>query len=202
MGTEFELKYRAAEQTISAIREEIPGQEVLLQMQTTYYDCVDGSLSARHWTLRRRLENGTSICTLKTPGNGSERQEWEVESDSITEAIPELCKLGCPEALLSFAQTGLTAICGAQFQRIAKTIRFQGSLLELALDRGVLMGGSHKLPLCEIEVELKEGNQADCQTFAEDLARRYRLTPEPISKFGRAIALYRGKSHGNIWRIF
>ena len=198
MGTDFELKYRAAEQTISAIREEIPGQEVLLQMQTTYYDCVDGSLSARHWTLRRRLENGTSICTLKTPGHGNERQEWEVESDSIFEAVPALCKLGCPEVLLSFAQTGLVAICGAQFQRIAKMIRFQDSLLELALDQGVLIGGSSKLPLCEIEVELKEGNQADCLAFAEALARRYRLTPEPIGKFGRAIALYRGKSHGNI----
>ena len=84
---------------------------------------------------------------------------------------------------------------GAQEQEM---IRFQDSLLELALDQGVLIGGSSKLPLCEIEVELKEGNQADCLAFAEALARRYRLTPEPIGKFGRAIALYRGKSHGNI----
>ena len=198
MGTEFELKYRATEQDLSSIDSQIPGQALVLQMQTTYYDSLDGSLSSRRWTLRRRLENGKSICTLKIPGGDNTRQEWEVESDSINNGILELCKLGCPAELSSFTQTGLVAICGARFTRIAKTVRFQDSILELALDHGVLIGGDAEFPLCEVEVELKEGSEAACRAFAEDLARRYHLTAEPISKFGRALALYRGNHHGSI----
>ena len=107
MGTEFELKYRATEQDISTIAEDIPGEELRLQMQTTYYDSIGGSLSSRHWTLRRRLENGKSTCTLKVPAGDTAQQEWEVESNSIAEGVIELCKLGCPEELASLAGTGL-----------------------------------------------------------------------------------------------
>lgn len=198
MGTEFELKYRATEQDLSIIDSQIPGQAHLLQMQTTYYDSLDGSLSSRHWTLRRRLENGKSICTLKIPSGDTLRLEWEVESNDINSGVLELCKLGCPTELSSFAQTGLTAICGAQFTRIAKTIHFEDSILELALDHGVLIGGDSEIPLCEVEVELKEGSEAACRAFAENLARRYHLTVEPTGKFGRALALYRGNHHGSI----
>lgn len=195
MGTEFERKYRATAQDLAAITVDIPGEAVLLQMQTTYYDSLDGSLSSRQWTLRRRLENEKSVCTLKIPA-GAARQEWEVECGSITEGISELCKLGAPEALAVFAQAGLIAICGARFTRRAITVPYEDSILELALDQGFLMGGDRELPLCEVEVELKEGSEAACLAFAEDLARRYRLTAEPVSKFGRALALYRGDPHG------
>ena len=95
MGIEFELKYRASEAAFAAIRQAYPQPEELLQMQTTYYDTPDGSLSARHWTLRSRLENGRNICTLKTPA-GNARQEWETEAADILAALPAFREMGCP----------------------------------------------------------------------------------------------------------
>ena len=79
MATEFELKYAATTAQLSKIRAAVPGEYTAISMETTYYDTPDHALSARKWTLRRRLENGTSVCTLKTPAGGLGRNEWETE---------------------------------------------------------------------------------------------------------------------------
>ena len=75
MGREFELKYRADSGNIAAIRAAF-GDFSEIRMETVYYDTLDAALSRRRWMLRRRYENGISVCTLKTPlpdgsrGNG------------------------------------------------------------------------------------------------------------------------------------
>ncbi len=194
MGIEFELKYRANRQQQAAIRQAFAGEEEIYQMHTTYYDTPAGSFSARKCTLRRRMENQRSVCTLKTPGGGHGRREWEVECDSIEEAIEKLCKLGAPEDVLSLAKEGLLPICGARFTRIAKTLTCGQSVLELALDEGFLTGGDRQTPLCEVEVELKEGTQEDCLAFARQIAENFGLQPESGSKFRRALALYKGET--------
>lgn len=193
MGIEFELKYRATEQVQQAILAEIPGQEQQFSMQTTYYDTPRGSLSARHYTLRRRMENEVSVCTLKTPGADNARSEWEVECGSIEEAIPILCKLIGSQELSELTAGGIEAVCGARFTRIARTIELPDCTVELAVDSGILTGGGREQPLCEVEVELKSGEKAVCIAFARKLAELYGLTPEPQSKFRRALALYRGE---------
>ena len=80
-------------------------------------------------------------------------------------------------------------VCGARFTRQCKTLAVEGSTVELALDRGILLGGGRELPLCEVEVELKSGSQDAAVAFAEALAEKYALVPEPKSKFARAAAL-------------
>ena len=74
MGREFELKYRATPEQLSAIREKF-GPFTEIAMNTVYYDTPDGALRPRHWTLRRRMENGTPVCTLKIPGTDGGRGE-------------------------------------------------------------------------------------------------------------------------------
>ena len=66
MGREFELKYRADAAALAAIREEF-GEFTSIAMETTYYDTPSGDLRRMRWTLRRRYENGISVCTVKTP---------------------------------------------------------------------------------------------------------------------------------------
>jgi len=193
MGIEFELKYQATDESLQRMRRDLPGQEQLYQMQTTYYDTPSGAFSARHWTLRRRMENDESVCTLKTPAQGAGRREWEVRCNSIQPALLELCKLGAPAEILSLAEEGLLPICGAQFQRVAKTLSFGGSVLEVALDQGILTGGNRSTPLAEMEVELKSGEESACIGFAHQLANLYSLQPQPHSKFRRALALYKGE---------
>ncbi len=187
MGIEFELKSRATPE----IQEKLAktSQWHSISMETTYYDTPSQALSQRHYTLRRRLENGVSVCTLKAPAGELARGEWETECDTIEGAIPELCKLGCPENLPALVSEGLIPVCGARFTRRASTVEFQSTVLEVALDRGILFAGEKEIPLCEIEVELKEGEPALAVAYAKALAQTYGLVPESGSKFKRALAL-------------
>jgi len=193
MGVEYELKFRADPDSQDAIRQAVAGEETVYAMQTTYYDTPSGALSGRHYTLRQRMENNTSVCTLKIPEQGAGRCEWEVCCASIHDAIDLLCSIGAPIQLKELVKEGITPVCGAKFTRIAKTLALEDCILELALDKGVLTGGGREVPLCEIEVELKAGARAACDRYAGILATKFRLEQERLSKFRRALALYRGE---------
>lgn len=186
MGREYELKYAATPEILSKIRLEYPNFKTI-QMETTYYDTMDGILGRLHWTVRRRLENGVSVCTVKTNLPDGSRGEWEVEADEIAEALPRLVKMGAPEALLAYSARGLRPTCGARFTRNAAMVN--GGRSELALDSGVLLGGGKEEPLCEVEVEQKQGMDEETACFAKALAEKYGLVPQPKSKLARARAL-------------
>ena len=192
MGLEFELKYSATGEIRQAIAAAFPGNWHTIAMETTYYDTPGGDLAARRYTLRRRLENGKAVCTVKTPGDGFGRGEWDVECTHIESAVEELCKLGGPQELSVLAEQGLIPICGARFTRRALTVQLEDCQVELALDEGVLLGGGKELPLGEVEVELKSGSQTGALAFANALAGTFHLSVEKKSKFRRALELAKG----------
>ena len=189
MGAEYELKFRADRETLQSIYTTFPARWQTIRMETTYYDTPDRALSARRWTLRRRMENTVSICTLKTPGEGAERKEWEVACEDVKAAIPELCKLGGPLELMALSKNGLIPACGARFTRRAGMFTLRDCAFELALDEGVLCAGEKEIPLCELEAEHKSGDRSAMEAYATELAALYGLQAEPLSKFARALAL-------------
>lgn len=185
MGAEYELKFKGDPGVLAAF----PQNWTATQMETTYYDTPSGSLSAKRYMLRLRLENGESVCTLKTPGKGNERGEWEVRTGRITDAIPELCKLGCPKDLATLCAEGLIPICGAKFLRKSQLLTLPGCSAELAFDEGILFGKHRQIPLLEIELELKEGSREALDAYAQVFASTHNLQPEAKSKFARALEL-------------
>ena len=188
MGREFELKYRADSGIISAIREKF-GEFTSISMETAYYDTVNADFSKKHWTLRRRYENGLSVCTLKTPAPGGGRGEWEVHAPDIQSGLAALLAMDTPAELEELSSLPVVLTCGARFTRLAKTIPIPGALLELALDEGVLLGGGQEQPFAEVEAELKEGSEEAVRAFAEALAAEFSLTEEKRSKHVRAMLL-------------
>lgn len=189
VGQEYEKKFRATGQIHRQVRQAFPGRWQTIAMETTYYDTSDCRLSALRCTLRRRMENGVSVCTLKTPAKGGVRGEWEIQKDTIEDAVPELCKLAGWDTLSFLPGAPLVSICGARFTRHARTVHLQDCVAELALDDGVLIGGGKESPLCELEAELKEGSAEALDAFARELARKFSLEEEPVSKFRRALLL-------------
>ena len=188
MGLEFELKYTAASDTLRTLASEF-GDFASISMETTYFDTADRRLSAQKMTLRRRFENGVSVCTLKTPAASYGRGEWDAQADWSEEAVRQLFdKAGQPPVPFE----ALTPVCGAKFTRLAKTVELPDCILELALDEGILFGGGKEIPLCEVEVELKEGAQEAVIRWALALANLHGLTAENASKFKRALALAEG----------
>ena len=188
MGREFELKYQAKAGDFEKIREKF-GDFQSISMETTYYDTPLLALRARRWTLRRRLENGVSVCTVKTPLPDGSRGEWEVEAPDISEGLPKLIALGAPEELSQIVQDGAAPFCAARFVRLAKLLPTQDGTVELALDKGVLLGGGKELPFAEVEVELKSGSDRAAEAFAQNLAAEFGLSVQPKSKLARAMSL-------------
>lgn len=188
MGREFELKFAATKEDHDALRQHF-GNLSPITMETTYYDTPGGDIRRLRWTLRRRMENGISVCALKTPGDGFGHGEWEVRCDRIEDALALFLENGAPQQLSLLAAAGLFPTCGARFTRLAGLIKAPGCTVELALDEGVLLGGGKEKSLCEVEVELKEGSEEAAAAFAMALAQEYGLRPETRSKIARAMAL-------------
>ena len=188
MGREFELKYLATPETIAAIQAKF-GDFTPISMETTYYDTADLALRKRRWTLRQRLENGKSVCTVKTPLPDGSRGEWETENADLAAGAEALCAMGAPKEILDYVNLGVTPFCGAKFTRLAKIIVLPGGCVELALDEGVLLGGGQEKPFSEVEVELKSGGDDLAKAFAGALEKEFNLTEQPKSKLARAMAL-------------
>lgn len=188
MGQEIERKFVCSAETFAQLKHDFPGGTAI-EMETTYYDTFDGKLNNRRWTLRRRFENGLSVCTLKTPSADGNRNEWEVECGGIMAAIPRLVKAGAPMELMELSVSGLVEVCGARFTRLALLLQVEGGAVELALDEGKLLGGGREAPIREVEVELKKGTEEVMDNFAKTLAEKYALILESKSKYRRALAL-------------
>lgn len=192
MGVEFELKFQAQPGQLETIRQAYPGDYEHYRMQTTYYDTPSGALSERHITLRCRLENEETVCTVKTPISGYGRGEWDCRCDDITRALPQLIANGAPAELAELTAEGLVEVCGARFTRQATRLEYDGTILELALDQGVLTGGGREVPLCEVEVELKQGEPEVAIAFGVRMKSKFDLVPQKKSKFRRALDLAQG----------
>lgn len=192
MGREFELKYAANGSVLQALAARYP-QHRKISMETTYFDTPDGAFSAQHMTLRLRRENGTTVCTLKTPLADGSRGEWECFTDDIHTGIEILVSQGAPAGIKTLANSNLLMVCGARFTRLAIDVPTLDGMAELALDKGVLLGGGREKPLCELEIELKSGSERAAVDLAAELAAAYDLQPEPKSKFRRAMDLAKGE---------
>ena len=82
---------------------------------------------------------------------------------------------------------GVKSFCGAKFTRLAKSLTLEdGTVVELALDQGILTGGTKQQSFAEIEVELKQGREEAAVFYAKALAARFHLRPEPEAKVVRA----------------
>lgn len=189
MALEYELKYTADEEILSSIANVLPPATQELRMHTVYFDTPAEDLAARRYTLRLRKENDKSIATLKTPAKGKGREEYEVEAADMEAAVPALCKLGAPAEIADLAAKGLEAVCEAKFHRTTWDLFIGDAYIELALDKGVLLGGGKEEAFCEVEVELKEGDKEIVDAFGADLANACGLKEQPRGKYQRAKAL-------------
>lgn len=188
MGREFELKYAATAPVQDAILAD-RGPFRRIDMETTYFDTPDGALAAKRMTLRLRRENEALVCTLKVPLPQGGKGEWECEAENLPDGLAQLAQSGAPE----LDAAAMIPVCGARFTRMAALLPTADGTAELALDRGVLLGGGREMPLCELEVELKSGSDEATIALAKDIAGAYGLQPEPRSKFRRALGLAKGE---------
>lgn len=192
---EKEFKFTASPGLESAVFEHIaalgaPAPETAY-MSSVYYDTAGGALGKSGLALRLRDENGRKVMTLKGPServadNGfSARRERGIEVLDFEQGLKAFEK--------SLPAGEFKPVCGVEFVRKKAVFRVGGSLIELAFDVGRFGAGED---FCEIELELKAGEDADFAAFAEKFRKHFALTPENRSKYRRALECARRGKNG------
>lgn len=171
-----------------------------IAMHATYYDTVDGDVLALRGGLRRREENGLSVCSLKLEIEVSDgkatREEYEVACDDIRQALELLPEAGAPcDVCEMLAGKELKVNCETEFDRRAFSLAVgaQGAAdafeAELAFDEGVLRRDGREQEFREMELEHKDGSLDAFNAFALDIQDTAHLTPQPLSKLARAMSV-------------
>ena len=161
------------------------------QMLSTYFDTDDLQLWRLGFSLRlRKTHEGVTQTLKQAAGSILDRGEWEwpLASDDLdfdllrdTPLRPCLDQLGTrltPKFVVDVART--------KFDIVHVETRIEG-----ALDRGTIHGAGRRLPVCEIELELKQGAPRDVVSLAHRLIGDLPLTPSVSSKSERGFGLIR-----------
>jgi inorganic triphosphatase YgiF len=166
------------------------------EMNAVYYDTAGGEMDGRKWSLRLRREGGVTVAACKTgesrDGAVVSRGEWQVCAGDWETALPLLAEAGAPEELREIRAEDLVPRCRVTFTRTAAPLRLpDGSVAEMALDRGTLMAGEKQEVLLELELELLTGEPGEMAELAAYLESRHSLSKEYNSKYARALRLLR-----------
>jgi inorganic triphosphatase YgiF len=193
---------------------ELAGHEVA-DMTDVYLDTDDRALRAAGLVCRRRDRGDRVVITVKrrgdatasddgsaasaTSGPGADaihrRDEWETELPGALapDAPPASWPTGeAREQVLAAArERPLAALVEVRQSRVLRTVAKNGrTVAELSLDTLSIVAADGPLPAQhEVEAELKDdGTEADLAQIAASLRSDFALTPQPLSKFERAMA--------------
>ena len=190
MGQEIEYKLAVPDaEALDRLRRAFSGQgaEETSDYETIYFD-LGAELNARRFMFRaRKRGGGAAVYTVKTPGEGYARGEWECEAASPAEAAKQLAELGAPREIAE--RTAFPVTCGAKFTRTAITVTREDAVIELAFDLGELTAPGASAPVCELELELKSGPLAPMTALRDEIMQKCGLRELKASKYARARAL-------------
>ncbi|MBD9483020.1 inorganic triphosphatase [Pseudomonas sp. PDM14] len=209
MPKETEIKLRASRETLAALRDHPLlkkrnksgwSQHELLNQ---YYDSVDRQLAAAKVALRVRRDGEQFIQTLKSRGQSvaglSERNEWDWQLPKAKLDPKKLTDECWPTALADFDKKQLQPIFTTDFVRQKAEIAWgRGKakvVIEAALDLGKVVAGEGEEEICELELELREGEPAALLELAAELAADLPLMPCDISKAERGYRLFDANSY-------
>lgn len=167
----------------------------LTRMDARYFDTADGLLAADKTALRLRQEGTESVCCLKLRGTNvrgglHSHEEYECPAENLADGLHDLPGRGAPPELCARLLTlPLVETCRIRLLRYTVLLRGGGAEAELAFDRGEMLSGDKRAPLCEIELEHKSGPEADFLTLGSALVKAFGLKAQPLSKLARARAL-------------
>ncbi|SDM84915.1 Inorganic triphosphatase YgiF, contains CYTH and CHAD domains [Methylobacterium phyllostachyos] len=139
---------------------------------STYYDTPNRDLRAADLTLRVRAKDGRYIQTVKAGAGGVglfDRAEWETE---IAGETPEPAAWAgtAAEAVLKAVDTPVETLFSTIVRRREIPVLQADSRILVTLDEGRVESPAGDAPICEIELELQEGNPAELFQLAQALA--------------------------------
>ena len=209
MQKETEIKLRASRETLAALRD-----HPLLKKRNKsgwqrhelfnqYYDTPERELAQAKVALRLRRDGDQFIQTLKSRGQSvaglSERNEWDWYLDKAKLDPKKLTDDCWPATLAELDKKTLKPIFTTDFVREKAEIAWgRGKarvVIEAALDLGQVVAGKQSEDICELELELRQGEPEALLELAAELAADLALMPCDISKAERGYRLYDADSY-------
>lgn len=153
------------------------------ELVNTYYDTPSGELNRQAIALRVRQAGNRFIQTLKTRGEfkdgAHQRQEWEWD---LPDACLNLGLIADTPACQDINLAALIPVFETNFQRHTVMLQDGEADIECALDRGTIVAGGSELPLIELELELKAGNDQQLVHWSRRLADQVPVFLNLVSK--------------------
>jgi len=204
MQKETEIKLRVSRETLAALREHPllkkrnkSGWE-RRELFNQYYDSPARDLAQAKVALRLRRDGDEVIQTLKTRGQSvaglSERHEWDWPLAKAKLDPKKLTDECWPAALAGLDKKSLQPLFTTDFVRERAEIAWgRGKakvVIEAALDLGKVIAADKEEELCELELELRQGEPEALLELAAELAAELALMPCDISKAERGYRLF------------
>lgn len=209
MAKETEIKLRVSPESLATLREHpilaarCVGEWQTRELLNRYYDTADFALANSQVALRIRRDGEQLIQTLKSKGASvaglSERNEfdWQLKSNRLV--LSHLDDSCWPESLAELDKKQLKAVFSTDFKRQFAELRWLRdgveTVIEVALDQGLVVAEQQQENICEMELELREGDPAALFELALELAADVALMPCDISKAERGYRLFDANSY-------
>jgi triphosphatase len=209
LETELKLKFTSREEILKLWNAEwfvdilIPNSEKTEYYDTKYFETKDRALLAHMASIRvREIRDGDFVHTVKIGGKSRDglhqRFEWNLETTedefdvdtfsqhAISDGDPsEILE----EVLKSISGKELYMICRTSFERTLSLAGFGDSLLEICFDDGSLFAKNAQEDLCELEIELKQGDVRDVLALGEEIIAQTGAVRDDRGKYARCLAL-------------
>ena len=171
------------------------GKERTEEIHDTYVDTPQRKILAEEYACRYRQEADGVRVTLKGIGGASgaihKRQEMEIVLPVIQPVEEWPAGLLRQQVLQITGKDPCLPLFELHQTRVVRPVRWQGqTIAKLSLDDVHGEAGGKEQAYYELEVELtSQGNEEQLARIVERLEKKYKLHPEPLSKFERALAL-------------
>ena len=171
-----------------------------VRMKAAYFDTEDYSLMRHDIAFRIRCESSRCIATLKWSNDGDGIEGLYIRSE-INIPISDQCCFFTPDPKIFIESAEgrdmldildgkpLVSIFDMIFTRKRIRMDYRTSLLEFALDEGVIVAGIDSIPFRELEIEIYSGNKEELLEVGGRIADKYGLEPELNTKFARGMEL-------------
>lgn len=212
---EIELKFGFDADALPALAARFTGEGSRREHLQAHYFDTPGRLLAQHRiALRLRREGDRWVQTLKAQGRMvAHRLEHNatVLADGAADAavVPALDLSrhdGTPagDALQQVLQAagddaaGLQQVYGTDLWRRSLQLSVAGGRIEAALDEGHILAGDQRLPVCELELELLEGDASALRVLASEWMPMHGLWLSHATKAERGERLAQGAT---LWPV-
>lgn len=160
---------------------------------SVYYDTEKRKLRQHGLSLRVRRIGRRLVQTVKQEHNGNvalfARGEWEHDVHGEQPDLDAARNTPLAPLLNKKLRRGLKAVFETRVRRKVFRLQSGESEIELSIDKGQVEAGRKSSPLCEVELELRQGQAVDLFKLAKTLAHELPVHLAVKSKADRGYAL-------------